>query len=198
MLVIGLTGGIGCGKSTVTQLFAQYGIDIIDADVIAHKITQPGTPAFAKIVAHFGKKILRDQHLDRRQLRDIIFQQAPEKRWLEALLHPLIINLIKQQISKAKPPYCIVAMPLLLESPRVDFIQRILVVDIPVEQQITRVMQRDNISAAQVQAVMQQQVSRELRLQRADDVLDNSGSLEQLTQQIAKLHQRYVDLSVRA
>lgn len=195
MLIIGLTGGIGSGKTAVSDLFAKLGVPVIDADVIARQVTEPSTPAFACIQEHFGADILQNGVLNRKKLRDIIFADTKERAWLESLLHPLIKNAIKQQLSHLDAPYCIVSIPLLLEVTPYSFIDRILVVDVDETSQIQRVMQRDNMTDEAVRAIMATQIARAKRLARADDVLNNDLELHHLEQQVQELHRRYLELS---
>jgi dephospho-CoA kinase len=193
MLVIGLTGGIGSGKSTVAQLFAKHGAAIIDADAIARDLTQPHCPAYAAIVAHFGKNIAaEDGTLDRKKLRNTIFQNPSQRDWLEKLLHPLILQTIEQKITTLTTPYCICIVPLLFETGPFPFIQRTLVIDAPEVSQIDRVMARDHLTRAEVAAIIQTQITREVRLAKADDVISNEGNENALASQVEKLHQLYL------
>lgn len=195
-LVIGLTGGIGSGKSTVAAGFASKGIVQVDADLVARQLVQPGTPALEQITAHFGHDILQpDGQLDRQALRAIVFSQPPAKAWLDALLHPLIRQHMQQQLAAAQSPYVLFIAPLLLENQLESYIDRLLVVDLPEQLQLQRTLSRDGGSEQQVGSIMAAQVSRAQRLSAADDVIDNSGKPEQLTAQIEKLHQRYLQLA---
>jgi dephospho-CoA kinase len=195
MLVIGLTGGIGSGKSTVAKFFAELGVEIIDTDQIAREVVAPDTKALAKIVEHFGKEILDNKQLNRKKLKDIVFQNSTEREWLEQLLHPLIRQAMGQYILKVKSAYCIVVIPLLVEKKANGIIDRILVVDLPEEQQITRAQQRDDLSRDQVNAILKAQATKEQRLAAADDVIYNDKDLYHLKQQVVKLHQRYLELA---
>lgn len=191
-LVIGLTGGVGSGKTTIAELFAQRGIPILDADVVAHQLTQPHCSAFASIVQHFKKKsIVTDGKLNRAELRKIIFEQPDERRWLENLLHPLILAELKEQVKNIKAPYCITVIPLLLEKKTDDFIDRVLVVDSPEHLQIARVIARDQTKQTTVEAMLKSQLSRSQRLMQAHDVIVNDGKLSDLIPQVEKLHQIY-------
>lgn len=193
MLVIGLTGGIGSGKSTVANLFAELGATIIDTDQLARDVTQPGQPALKKIAKHFGPEILLpDNSLNRSALRKIIFADDKNRRWLENLLHPLIRQEMERLISSATSPYCIAVIPLLLETKPNPLIDRILVVDASEEQQIARAYNRDNVSRDDIAAIIKTQVSREHRIKAAHDVITNTGSLEELAHQVEKLHQLYL------
>lgn len=197
MLIVGLTGGIGSGKSTVARLFADKGIPVIDADIIARSLTDNGEPALAAIAEHFGVQvIMKDGSLDRAKLRDIIFQQPNERRWLEELLHPLIREKIHQQLaalsaSNTKAPYCIVVIPLLLETKSYPFIDRILVVDTPEEIQVVRVSMRDGALAANAKQIIEAQINRAERLKQADDVIINQKTLADLAPQVDRLHNQY-------
>lgn len=196
MLVIGLTGGIGSGKSTVANLFAEKGITVIDTDQLARDITLPGQAALHKIVEKFGAGILLpDKTLNRAQLRKVIFADPHKRRWLEKLLHPLIRAEMQQLIAVATPPYCVVVIPLLLETAPNPLIKRILVVDAPEEQQIQRAKRRDKLSEEEIKAIINTQVTREIRLATADDIIYNDKTREQLFSQIEKLHQAYLALS---
>ncbi|MCE3238998.1 MAG: coaE 1 [Gammaproteobacteria bacterium] len=193
MFTIGLTGGIGSGKSTVADLFKKKGITIIDADHIAHDLTQPGQICFNKIVEIFGKSILlSNKNLDRAQLRRIIFADPAKRQWLEQLLHPLIRAEMQRLILNADSPYCIAVIPLLLETAPNPIIQRILVIDAPEEQQIARCMTRDHLSEKEIKAIMQTQVTRKQRLAAADDIIHNHNTFAELLPQVEKLHHFYL------
>lgn len=193
MLVIGLTGGIGSGKSTVAKLFAAYGIPIIDADMIAREVTQSNSPTIMDIVNHFEERLLlNDGSLDRAKLRKIIFEKPDQRRWLEDLLHPLIRDRIEKQIKEISAPYCIVVIPLLFEVEPYHFIQRTLVVDSPENLQIKRVATRDNTPRSQVEAILRTQLPRSLRLSQANDVITNDGTLAHLEAQVERLHGIYL------
>jgi dephospho-CoA kinase len=192
MLVIGLTGGIGSGKSTVAQLFADRGVPIIDADVAARKTTQPDSPAFTRIVKHFGNAlVLPTGTLDRTKLRKIIFSDAKQRLWLEHLLHPLIRDEMKQEIDRLSAPYCIAVIPLLLEVEFYSFVNRILVVDAPEHAQIQRVAARDKASKSDIEAILKTQASRKNRKAHAHDIVLNDGIMADLIPQVEKLHEKY-------
>lgn len=196
MLVIGLTGGIGSGKSTVAKLFADHGVPIIDADVITRELTRPDQPAFLDIIDHFDEKILLENGtLDRAMLRKIIFIHPEERRWLEALLHPQVEKIIQQKIQKINAPYCIAVIPLLLEVEPYLFIDRILVVDSPEHMQIERVVSRDDTTKTHVEAIIKTQTIRDERIKKADDIIINDGVLADLIPQVEKLHQLYQSLA---
>lgn len=196
MLIVGLTGNIGSGKTTVANMFADLGVPIIDADVIARKVTEINTSAYRAIVDRFSIAILNDdQTINRRRLRDIIFENSNERRWLEGLLHPIIIAEMKEEISKLDSKYCIAVIPLLFESGKISFVKRVLVVDISKDQQLHRTELRDKASEKQIKTILKTQMLRELQVELADDVIDNSGSLDKLKSQVKKLHQKYLELS---
>jgi len=198
VLIIGLTGGIGSGKSSVARLFSQYGIPILDADQIAKELVEVGQPALTQISQRFGQTILHPNgSLNRSALRQKIFTDKQAKQQLEALLHPLIRQQMQQQSQQLvqqnpEPPYCIQMIPLLLETQQQLSMDRILVVDLTEELQIQRVTQRDQQSKTDVERIIQQQVSRQQRLHAADEVIDNSGDLDSLKKQVKRLHQGYL------
>lgn len=196
MLVVGLTGGIGSGKSIVAKFFAELGAEIIDTDQLAREVVLPGTDGLNKIVEHFGITILNQQkQLDRHKLRDIIFQNPQEREWLEQLLHPLIRKKTQERINASQAPYCVAVIPLLVESKSNPMINRILVIDAPEDLQISRTMQRDHLSREQILAIMQSQASREQRLAAADDVIYNDQELSDLKMQVLDLHKKYLELA---
>ena len=192
MLVIGLTGGIGSGKSTVAEMFAALGVPIIDMDHIARHVVEPGQPALTQITHEFGTNILdAEGHLNRRRLRQLIFDSAEKRRRLEAILHPLIRQETERQLAKLDTAYCVIVIPLLLEANQRSLVDRILVVDVPETLQITRTMQRDGASTEEVQKILVAQLDRNSRLAAADDVIDNSAGLEQTRIRVAELDQQY-------
>ena len=196
MIKIGLTGGIGSGKTTVTRLFADFNVPIIDADIIAHQLVEPGQPALARIQAVFGQSVINsDGSLNRYELRTIVFTDPSLKQKLEAILHPLILNKIQSETDRLDAPYCIVCIPLLFETGMEHWVDRVLVVDCPVETQIARATQRDRISEETIRAIIAAQAPRELRNTLADDLIDNSESNSQLAEQVKKLHNLYLSLS---
>lgn len=198
MLVIGLTGGIGSGKTTVANLFAVKGIPIIDTDQLARDVTQPNHPGLTAIVEKFGTGILLADHsLNRRELRNIIFADARQRLWLEKLLHPLIREEMSKQLNllekSANPSaYCIVVIPLLFENEPNPLIQKTLAVDSPKVHQIARTKKRDQVSEDDVEAIMRTQVSQQHRLEHADDIIYNDSTLEHLSEQVDQLHQKYL------
>lgn len=196
MLVIGLTGGIGSGKSTVGKLFSELGINVVDADKVARDVTQVGQPALQEITDKFGPEILSpDGTLNRAALRKIVFADTEKREWLENLLHPLIRAEMKRLLRSQDMPYCIVMIPLLLETEPNPLIDRILVVDVPESEQIKRTEVRDNATADEIKAIMKTQVSRSQRLAAADDIIENAGTLAGLMPQIKRLHDFYCALS---
>lgn len=196
MLKIGLTGGIGSGKSTVTNLFSDLNVPIIDADKIAHQLTHPNQPALSEIQTQFdGPVINTDGSLNRAYLKQIIFTDPSSKKKLEAILHPLIFTEISNQIAELNANYVILSIPLLLETGRNDFVDRILVIDCPIEEQINRVRARDRLTDAAIQNIIGAQSSRSHKLKAADDIIDNSGAAKLLADQVKKLHNSYLLLS---
>lgn len=199
MYVVGLTGGIGSGKSAVSALFEERGITVVDADVVARQVVEKGQPALQKIAEHFGEDVIQaDGNLDRAALRQRIFANPEEKAWLEALLHPLIREETQRQLEAAEGPYVILASPLLVETGQHQRVQRVLVVDAPEALQLERATARDQNSEAQIQAVMATQASREERLRHADDVILNDKSLDDLPPQVDDLHRKYCRLAAQA
>lgn len=197
MWCVGLTGGIGSGKSTVAHCFAKLGITIIDADVIAREATSPGSPGLAAIVGYFGSEMLTQTgELNRPKLRDNIFADPAAKAQLEKILHPLIVEDMRAQVAAAPPPYCLAVIPLLAESVLTfDFLNRICVVDVSLELQQQRAAQRDQVTASTIAAIMATQSSRKRRLQLADDIILNHGNLNDLEIQVKKLHSQYLQLA---
>ncbi|MBK9132311.1 MAG: dephospho-CoA kinase [Gammaproteobacteria bacterium] len=196
MLVVGLTGGIGSGKTTVANGFAALGVPLIDADEIARDLVAPGRDALKEIVACFGSGIL-DGHggLDRARLRQRIFTDPGERRRLEAILHPRIRTGILARIRQLDAPYCIVSIPLLVETGQSDLVDRVLVVDCPSELQRERIARRDGWPMEEIEGALRAQASREQRLRAADDVIVNDGDLDSLRRSIATLHRGYLDLA---
>lgn len=195
-LLIGLTGGIGSGKSTVAEQFKQLGTNYVDADIVAREVVAPGTTCLAAIQTKFGAEIIQpDGQLNRSALRQLIFQDPAAKHWLESLLHPAIRQEMLLQLATSQTPYTLLVAPLLLENGLHKLVQRVLVIDVSEQNQLTRTLKRDQNSTAQVKAIMAAQFSRQQRLALADDVIDNNGSAEQLAPQIQHLHQKYLELS---
>lgn len=191
--VVGLTGGIGCGKTTVMQGFNALGVQSVDADIVAREVVMPGTPALNAISGHFGKQVLNaDGSLNRAALRERIFNHAADKAWLEQLLHPAIRQSLLAQLNALTSPYVLLVAPLLLENKLNSVVNRVLVVDLPEQLQRQRAMTRDNANAEQIDAIMAAQLSRQDRLAQADDIIRNDSTLEALQQQIMPLHQFYL------
>jgi dephospho-CoA kinase len=196
VLKVGLTGGIGCGKSTVTALFKQFNVPVLDADEIARQVVAVGQPALLLIQQEFGSDSLNDDgSLNRDFIRELVFSDPEQKKKLEAIIHPLVYQTIQADIALLTAPYCILSIPLLFEVNRADFVDRVLVIDCPVATQIKRVQKRDNLSLERVQSIIDSQVSRTFRLAHAQDVIDNTQSNAELAQQVEKLHNLYLSLS---
>ena len=195
MLIIGLTGGIGSGKSAVSDKFKSLGITVVDADVAARTVVEPGQPALAEIERHFGSNILNQAGvLDRAQLREIMASDSEERVWLESVLHPKIGEQIAKELNESTSPYTIYVAPLLLETNSQKMCSRVLVVDVPKEIQIQRTAERDKVSEIQIEKIVAVQMEREERLEKADDVLVNTGTIKELEEQIVKLHQKYLEM----
>jgi len=195
-LVVGVTGGIGSGKSAVTERFEKLGITVVDADIAARVVVEPGKPALAAIVEHFGSELITDTgELDRAELRKRVFADEKERHWLEKLTHPLIGKEISEQLSAASSPYTIFSSPLLLETSQGELTDCVIVVDVPEKIQLLRTMQRDGNDEAQVERIMAAQMSREERLEKADYVIDNSRSLSELESVVAELNQLFLKQS---
>ena len=196
MLVIGVTGGIGSGKTAVTDEFERLGINVVDADIAARAVVEKGKPALDTIAKHFGQDILLvNGELDRAALRKLVFDHPEERKWLEQLTHPLIRNEIIQGLQNAKSPYVILASPLLIESGQYHLVKRTLVVDAPENLQIERTIQRDNNDTQQVQAIIDAQLPRQKRLEHANDIICNNKDLAYLHAEVAKYHKQYLELT---
>jgi dephospho-CoA kinase len=197
---VGLTGGIGSGKSTVAELFAKLGVHVIDTDEIAHALTRPGGEAIAPIRVAFGAEaIAPDGSLDRARMRRLVFRDVQARKRLEAILHPLIRAESNRRGEGAASPYAILVIPLLVEG-GVDRsrIARVLVVDCPEAGQLERAMRRSGLPETEVRAILASQATREQRLAAADDVIDNGGAPEALEGQISRLHEKYLTLAARS
>jgi dephospho-CoA kinase len=196
ILTIGLTGGIGSGKSEVSRRFEEKGITVVDADVVAREVVEPATDGLVSIQQHFGDAILLpDGSLDRKQLRDIIFNDPNEKKWLESLLHPMIHAAIKSQLRQASGSYVILSSPLLFETHQHKLVDRILVVDTSESIQIERASSRDGNNSEQIKAIMATQLTRQERCARANDIIHNHKNLSDLDEQVNKLHSLYLKIS---
>jgi dephospho-CoA kinase len=194
--IVGLTGGIGSGKTAASNRFAKLGIGIVDADVISREVVEPGSPALQQIAAHFGQThLLADGQLDRAALRQTIFTDPAAKQWLESLLHPLIANETQRQLQNVQSTYALFVSPLLIESKQKDMCDRLVVVDVPTSVQLSRTMARDNNEQEQVKRIIASQVDRKTRLAAASDVIDNTQGLAQLDQRVSELHQQFLQLA---
>lgn len=196
-ITIALTGGIGSGKTTVANLFKELNIPIIDTDIIARQIVEPGQTAYDAIIKKYGKTVLTEQgELDRKKLSDIIFQDSSKRKELENLLHPLIYKEINRLIETLDCLYCIVVIPLLVETGQVSEFDRVLVVDVEPETQVFRTIVRDNIDADKARIIMKNQASREQRLTIADDVINNNDTdRTDISSQVHQLHEKYMNLA---
>jgi len=196
-IVIGLTGGIGSGKSAVSNAFAHLGVEVVDADAIAHELSVPGAAGYVAVRATFGDRVLLPSgELDRAALRNIVFADATQRARLEGVLHPLIAAHARKAIGEWKGAYGVVVVPLLLErGSLLPLVDRVLVVDCPESLQVQRVMARSAMSEAEVRAVMATQIDRQSRLERADDVIDNSGDVDAIAPQVETLDRRYRELA---
>jgi dephospho-CoA kinase len=193
---VALTGGIASGKTTVANLFADLGVQLVDSDLIAREVVEPGQPALAAVADAFGAGVLGpDGRLDRRRLREIIFADPAARARLESILHPAIRAEMERQSVAAQGPYHLLVIPLLAEGSGRDRADRVLVVDVPEALQIERLMARDSVTRAQAEASLQAQASRAARLAIADDVVLNTGRIDDLRTQVADLHSRYVKLA---
>jgi len=196
MLVVGLTGGIGSGKSTVAGLFAERGVPIIDTDELAREVVAPGSPGLQQLVDRFGNDILTaDGQLDRAKLRERIFQDEAARRDVEAILHPRIEARVRDRLAALEAPYALVVIPLLAETGGYPFIEHVLVVDASRETQIRRVMERDGIDRPAVERILAAQADRQRRLALADDVIDGELPLPALRERVAQLDQRYREMA---
>jgi dephospho-CoA kinase len=194
--VVGLTGGIGSGKTAVSDRFHALGIIIVDADIAARVVVEPGKQALKEIQNHFGATIIQaDGSLNRAALREKVFSDEQQRKWLEQLLHPLINEEISRELSASSSPYTILVSPLLIETGQSRFTHRILVVDVPLEKQVERTMARDNNSEEQVRNIIKVQTSRDERVASADDIILNDGDLDKLDQCVANLHAEYKHLA---
>lgn len=195
-MIVGLTGGIGSGKSEVSRRFELLGITVIDADIIAREVVAPGSEALTAITKHFGQRILNhDKTLNRGKLRELIFENNEEKKWLENLLHPIIRTETIAQLERSKSPYSILSSPLLLETTQHELVDRILVIDAHEDLQLARASARDANSAEQIKKIMATQMQRSERCAKADDIIHNHGDFQELDVKIKDLHNYYLDLA---
>jgi dephospho-CoA kinase len=194
--VVGISGGIGSGKTTVTDLFAKHAIEVIDADVIARKVVEPGTPALKAIIHKFGESALdQSGSLDRAKLRSLVFNDIEVKNWLNKLLHPAIRQQMLLQTQQAKSAYCLLSVPLLVENKLNEQVDRVVIVDVDEATQLQRTLLRDKTNATQIRAIMNAQATRQQRLAVADDIIDNNGIPDDLAKQVAYLHQHYLQFA---
>lgn len=195
-LTIGLTGGLASGKSAVSDLFRRLGVPVVDADVVAREVVEPGEPALAEIVKEFGTEVLdADGRLDRRQLRERAFAAPRRRKHLERILHSRIRRRMDEQRLALRGPYCVLCIPLLLETKGTETVDRVLVVDAPEESQVERAMERDGSTRETIERIMRAQMSRSRRLEQADDIVRNDADLAHLQEQVEQLHRRYLVLA---
>lgn len=195
MLIVGLTGGVGSGKTLAANFFAELGVPIIDTDLLAREVVEPNTPGYKELINHYGNSILcSDKTIDRKKLKDIIFHDAKERQWLENTLHPLIRELTKKRVEAVSEPYCIIVIPLLAEKWPHPLINRVLVVDINPELQIKRLIERDHCTVELAQQMINAQATRDQRLALANDVIENNTDVESLKKQVNDLHHYYLSL----
>lgn len=196
MLVVGLTGGIGGGKTEVSRRFARLGVPVVDTDVIARELVTPGAPVLKKIASVFGDDMLTaDGTLDRRRLREVVFADNEKRHRLEDILHPRIRDLVAERLAELQAPYTVIVIPLLLETRYPIPVDRVLVVDVTEKRQIERVMARDDVTVEAARRIVDQQVTRSERLAAADDVIANNGDFDALDEQVERLHRRYIALA---
>jgi len=194
-LKIGLTGGIGSGKSAACEIFSELGVPVIDADNIAHSLVKPGMPAFKEIIKMFGNEVISsDGTLDRKIIRNSIFANQIDRKKLEDLLHPAVYREIAVQVETINSKYCIISIPLLLETDASKTVDRILVIDAPRELQLERALNRDKTNKSDIDAIIDSQISRKDRLSAADDIVDNKGDIDNLRKRIRDLHEFYLSI----
>lgn len=195
-LIIGLTGGIGSGKTAASDFFASKSITVVDADIVAREVVEPGEPAWLAITERYGNDVLQeDQSLNRAWLRQKVFMEPHERVWLEQQTHPRIRDRLIQQLRDATSPYAVLVSPLLFESGQSALVKRTLVIDVPVDTQVKRACSRDTNDEEQIRRIIAAQIPREDRCSRADDVADNSGTLAQLHAQLEKFHHTYLTIA---
>ncbi|ABV35035.1 Dephospho-CoA kinase [Shewanella sediminis HAW-EB3] len=194
--IVGLTGGIGSGKTTVANMFAELGVELVDADIIAREVVEVGSKGLNEISAHFGNTILnKDKSLNRATLRELIFSQPDERQWLNDLMHPMIRSKILKCIESTTSPYAILVAPLLFENGLDRLVNLSLLVDISPEQQLDRTIDRDSVSSEQIKNIIDSQAPRAERLSKADDVIDNHGKISALKGKVITLHNNYLKLA---
>jgi dephospho-CoA kinase len=195
-LIIGLTGGIGSGKSTVAGLFSSRGVPVLDADQLTRQLVRPGEPALAAITALFGNDCLQqDGTLDRAWMRRKIFSDPASKQQLEAILHPAVRQCMEAWVGAVQSPFCILVIPLLLETGQSELVDRVVVVDIPEKEQLKRVAARDSLSHNAIHVIMDSQADRKTRLAAADDIIDNDTDPDTLQQRVADLHRQFLEIT---
>ncbi|WP_404342744.1 dephospho-CoA kinase [Pseudoalteromonas mariniglutinosa] len=196
--VLGLTGGIGAGKTAVSNMLEQLNISVVDADIVAREVVLPKTAGLAAIVARFSSTILNaDGTLNRSKLRAKVFAEPTEKQWLNNLLHPLIRERLLMQLNQASSPYVVLVAPLLFENDLAQYCQRTLLVDVPVEVQIARTIQRDKVTKQQAEQIIAAQMSRQDKLTKADDIINNNRPLAEVANDLQQLHQQYLALAAQ-
>ena len=197
-LTIGLTGGIGSGKSAVSQIFSELDVPVIDTDELSRELVKKGSPLIKEIEDYFGKNIiLNSGELDRKQLRQIVFRDKKKKQWLEKLLHPEIKRLLLERLKMFNDTYVIVVVPLLLENDNYNFIDRVLVVDCSESLQLNRAIARDQSSSEEIKKIIASQMPRAKRLALADDIIVNEGPVESLKEKVLALHEKYQQLKLK-
>lgn len=196
VLKIGLTGGVASGKSTVARMFEALGATVIDTDVIAREVVEPGQPGLERVKQAFGAEAIGpDGRLERTRLRALVFADNAKRRRLESILHPLIRERTLAKLRSAEGPYAIVVVPLLVETGFGELVDRVLVVDVAVETQLERLLARDRITPSEARAMIEAQIGRAARLEAADDVIDNDGDLDSMRTRVEALHRRYLELA---
>ena len=196
MFVVGLTGGIGSGKTVASDRFEELGIKVVDADISSRVVVEIGKPALSSIEGEFGSDVISDDgSLNRAKLREIIFKDDEAKSWLESLLHPLIGQHILDEIASATSRYVILVSPLLFETTQFQMCNRTLLIDVPKDIQILRTAKRDKVPESQVEKIIASQMDRDQKIGKADDVIVNDGEISDLISKIDKIHQRYIELA---
>ena len=196
MLIIGITGGIGSGKTAASDYLGSQGIAVVDADEVSRQVVEPGRPALEQIRAEFGDQVLQaDGQLDRAALREIVFADPEQRRVLEGITHPAIAAEIRRQLEASDSPYTILVSPLLLETDQHELVDRVLLVDVPESVQVERTARRDEVPGDQVRHIMAAQMDRQERRRKADDIVLNDGSLADLHEQLDHLHDYYLELA---
>ena len=196
MFVVGLTGGIGSGKTIASDRFEELGVKVVDADIASRVVVEIGKPALSSIEGEFGSDVISDDgSLNRAKLREIIFKDDKAKSWLESLLHPLIGQHISDEIASATSRYVILVSPLLFETTQFQMCNRTLLIDVPKDIQILRTAKRDKVPESQVEKIIASQMDRDQKIGKADDVIVNDGEIGDLISKIDKIHQRYIELA---